>query len=60
MNERHNGIVQEYQTNYFIIPIFMFYSYFHKLENRVEEEKRKEQQNETTKPKTKKVGKQLT
>lgn len=60
MNEKHNSIVQEYQTNYFIIPKFMFYSYFHMLENRVEEEKRKEQQNETTKLKTKKVRKQLT
>lgn len=32
----------------------MFYSYFHMLENRVEEEKRKEQQNKTAKLKTKK------
>ena len=23
MNERHNGIVQEYQTNYFILPEFI-------------------------------------
>lgn len=36
MNERHNGIVQEYWTNYFFVPKFIcfIYSYFHMLENR--------------------------
>lgn len=36
MNERHNGIVQVYQTNYFIIPklIYFIYPYFHMLGNR--------------------------
>lgn len=38
MNERHNGIVQGYQTNYFIVPKFIcfIYSYFHMLENRAD------------------------